>query len=421
MRGGRSRCGLSLALVALATVAAQPARAPQEDTARQQIDQAEQARAAELAAQQAAAARAAAAAADAQRLAGERVAAAARLREAETATAGAAARMDQLVAQRRQAQAGLEARAEEMQPLLPLIERLSLFPAETLLAVPSQPEDTLRGVLVLRGLAGQLGREAVALRREQVRLASATQAVQDEAPKLAAAEAAQQLQAAALDQQIQAAELGRRQAEDEASGAAQRAATEASRADSLRGMLAELETQRRAETARAQEEAAKAERQKRAGDAAAARQRQAALEPPTGAGTIASSAQPRGQLTAPVAGNIIRSWGEATEGGPATGLLYNAPPGAHVVSLCAGRVVFAASFRSYGLLLIVDCGGGYHAVLAGFDRLDAKVGQQVQAGEPIGVMPTWEPGAAGSRPALYVELRRGGQPVNPAPWLRASG
>ncbi len=84
-------------------------------------------------------------------------------------------------------------------------------------------------------------------------------------------------------------------------------------------------------------------------------------------------------------------------------------------------MVFAAPFRSYGLLLIVDCGGGYHTVLAGFERLDVKVGQSVAAGEPVGVMPNWEPGAAGDRPALYLELRRDGQPVNPAPWLRAKG
>ena len=54
-------------------------------------------------------------------------------------------------------------------------------------------------------------------------------------------------------------------------------------------------------------------------------------------------------------------------------------------------------------------------------RLDVKVGQAVAAGEPVGVMPSWEPGASGNRPALYVELRRDGQPVNPAPWLKASG
>ena len=293
-----------------------------------------------------------------------------------------------------------------MQPLLPLIERLSLFPAETLLAVPARAEDTLRGVLVLHGLAGQLGQEAVALRREQASLASATGALDAESPRLAAALAAQRSEAAALDRQIAAAETGRRQADGEVAAAAQRAANEAARADTLRGVVVELDAQHRSQQARARE--------------AEVRQRPD-LKRPASAGTVASSAQPRGQLTAPVAGTIVRAWGDATEGGPATGISYRAPPAARVVAACAGRVAFASPFRSYGLLLIVDCGGGYHAVLAGFERLDVKVGQAVAAGEPVGVMPSWEPGGSGNRPALYVELRRDGQPVNPAPWLKASG
>jgi septal ring factor EnvC (AmiA/AmiB activator) len=141
---------------------------------------------------------------------------------------------------------------------------------------------------------------------------------------------------------------------------------------------------------------------------------------PTGAGTIASGAGPRGQLQPPVIGVVVKSFGEQTDGGPATGVSYNAPPGAHVISPCGGRVVFAQSFRSYGLLLIVDCGGGFHVVLAGFDRLDVKLGQSLVAGAPVGVMPTWEPGSDAHRPALYVELRHDGAPVNPAPWLRPS-
>jgi murein hydrolase activator len=420
MRRARPNSLLVLTVVA-ATVAAQAARPPKEDAARHQMEQAERARAAELAAQREADARAAAAAAEAQRLAADRIAAAARLRRAEVATAEAAARTDQLAAQRRHAQASLDARAEAMQPLLPVIERMSLFPAETLLAVPAKPEDTLRGVLVLRGLAGQLGREAVALRHEQVALDAATRALQADAPVLAAAEAAQQAQAAALDQQIAAANTQQRRATDDATGAAQRAATAASKAETLRAMLAQLEAQRQAEPAPARGTAVRAERQNRSGEAVAALQRQAALETPIGAGAVAADKQPRGQLAIPVAGTIVRSWGQPTEGGPATGVSYHAPPSARVVAPCGGRVVFAAPFRSYGLLLIVDCGAGYHVVLAGLDRLDARVGQQVAAGEPIGVMPAWQPGASGSRPALYVELRHDGQPVNPAPWLRASG
>jgi septal ring factor EnvC (AmiA/AmiB activator) len=84
-------------------------------------------------------------------------------------------------------------------------------------------------------------------------------------------------------------------------------------------------------------------------------------------------------------------------------------------------VVFGSPFRSYGLLLIVDCGGGYDFVLAGLDRLDIAVGQKVGAGEPVGVMAGWDPGKPDQRPQLYLELRKDGTAVNPAPWLQGRG
>jgi septal ring factor EnvC (AmiA/AmiB activator) len=91
-----------------------------------------------------------------------------------------------------------------------------------------------------------------------------------------------------------------------------------------------------------------------------------------------------------------------------------------VVSPCGGKVAFAAPFRSFGLLLIVDCGGGTHLVLSGLFRIDAEVGQSLEPGEPVGLMPSWDPHIPGSnKPLLYVELRRNGVPVNPAPFLHA--
>ena len=408
-------------LLPLAARAAPPPSPPNEAAARQALQDAERTRAAQAAAQKGAAARAAQAHDEELRLTAVRIAAAEKLRQAETATAAAATRLDMLAAERRAAQARLDQRAGSMQPLLPLIERLSLYPAETLLAVPGPPEDTVRGLLVLQGLSRQLEQEAESLRHDQDALDAATEAEAAESPKLAAAQSAQAAEAAALDQQIAAAQALRQQAQTEADAAARRVAAEAARADSLRAVLATLEAQRRAEESRAREDEARAVRQKQEAEAEAARQREAAMAHPTGAGTLVANAEPKSQLVAPVVGTVSRGFGEASDAGPATGISYSTPPSARVVSPCGGRVVFSDPFRSFGLLLIVDCGGGYHAVLAGFDRLDTKVGQSVQAGEPVGVMPAWDPGGSGHRPSLYVELRHNSQPVNPAPWMKSNG
>jgi murein hydrolase activator len=413
---GLQALALLIALVPAVVFAA----SPREEEARRGLRDAERLNSEQLAVRKAAADRAAQAAAEMLRLAQIRVEAAAKLRLAEGATADVAARIDALAARRRQAEQRVQARATAMQPLLPLIERLSLYPAETLLAVPAPPETALRGVVVLQGLSRQMEIETEALRRDQAEADAAAEALRQEAPRLTDAEAAQKREADALDQQIASAHAEQAAAEAQAKQAASQAALAAANMDTLRSALTALDAQRRADEAKAREDAARAERQKNATEVQAARAREAVAAHPAGAGTIPSGSGPHGQLQPPVIGIVVKGWGEQTDAGPATGVSYHAPPGAHVISPCGGRVVFAESFRSYGLLLIVDCGGGYHVVLSGFDRLDVKLGQSLVAGEPVGVMPTWEPGSEAHRPALYVELRRDGTPVNPAPWLRSS-
>ena len=425
--GARQRpagvCGGAPALLTLLLVLTVPAWGRDAADTRLQMHAAERARAAELVAQKQAAARANAAGEEERRLAARRVAAAARLRQTENATAEAAQQMDDLSSRRRDIETRLAARAADIVPLLPLIERLQLYPAETLLAVPTDPETALTGVLVLRGLASRLEADAKALRREQAELDSTRKAIEQQTPVLTAAQAAQAAQAAELDREIAATASGRREATGEAEAAAHRAADLAARAEGLRAVIASIETERRAAEIRAREEASAADRLKQTETAQAARRRQAALAMPNANGTIAASARPGGQLLVPVAGRASRRWGERTDAGPSTGITYQSPPSARVISPCGGRVVFGAPFRSFGLLLIVDCGGGYHAVLAGMERLDAQVGRSVQAGEPVGVMPGWDPkgdaGAAGGRPGLYLEFRRGGLAVDPTPWLRS--
>src|SRR6202011_2183775 len=107
---------------------------------------------------------------------------------------------------------------------------------------------------------------------------------------------------------------------------------------------------------------------------------------PTGAGTLAANAKPAGQITAPVTGALLRGWGDPEDGEPATGQSWQTEPGAPVLAPCGGVVAFAEPFRGYGLLVIIDCGGGYHAVLGGLERVVVVPGRTLLGGDVIGTM-----------------------------------
>lgn len=374
----------------------------QSDDARRQAEAAEAARKAALAARDAASARAAQAAQAGASLAAERTRAMAKLREAEAATLQSADRLADLTRDQQAAQGRLDTQAAALAPLLPLIERLSLYPAETLLAVPESTDNAIRGLLVLRGISRQLEAEAAALRAEQGALVAARAAVAAEMPRLAAAEHAQQEAARELDQHIAVTDADRRKAEAQSTANDRRAAELAARADSLRALVASLDGQQRALARREQQGS----------------RRHGHTAPPSGDDTPVRGSG--GLLLVPVTGTVVRAWGAPTDAGPAAGVSYRAAPNAQVLSPCSGKVAFAAPFRSYGKLVIMDCGGGTAAVLAGIARLDVHAGQSVHRGDTVGAMPDWNPANQGDRPTLYVELRRKGEPVNPAPLMKAS-
>ena len=389
------------------TQASQPTKEDAEDADRNRVEAQARQRDAEQAA--------AAAAAEADRLAALRVQAAAKLRQIEDEVAAQAANVSRLAALRDAAAARLAAKGRALGPVLPLIERLALFPAETLLAAPAGPEQAMLGLSVLHGMARNLEREARSLREEQDAATAATAAVEAALPPLKAARAEQMEQARLLDRQIIDAQAVREQAEAAGAEAARRVASEGAKAETIRAALAAVETARARAEAQAEKEAARAERRRQDAAAARARQQEAALAKPSGAGFA------RGGLAQPVAGEVLRGWGDDTGAGASNGISYRPAPQARVVAPCAGRIRFAAPFRSYGQLIILDCGGGYAFVLAGLGRLDVAAGAKVLAGEPVGVMPDWDAAGDGPRPALYVELRHDGSPVDPAPFLHARG
>ncbi|MDR3450045.1 MAG: peptidoglycan DD-metalloendopeptidase family protein [Alphaproteobacteria bacterium] len=130
----------------------------------------------------------------------------------------------------------------------------------------------------------------------------------------------------------------------------------------------------------------------------------------------AAQKAPRGTVALkwPVAGNLRKHFGDRdADGVTSEGLTLAAPSGAPVVAPRAGRVVFAGPFRGYGKIVILQHADGYHTFLSGFGRIDAEMGQDVDAGEPLGVLPV----KSGAKPELYFEWRHGDEPVNPLPGL----
>jgi septal ring factor EnvC (AmiA/AmiB activator) len=96
-----------------------------------------------------------------------------------------------------------------------------------------------------------------------------------------------------------------------------------------------------------------------------------------------------------------------------------------VTTPCDGWVVYSGPFRSYGQLLILNAGGGYHVLLAGMERISVNIGQFVLTGEPVGTMGTASQvasilAAAPSQPVLYIEFRKDNTPIDPGPWWTAS-
>jgi septal ring factor EnvC (AmiA/AmiB activator) len=131
--------------------------------------------------------------------------------------------------------------------------------------------------------------------------------------------------------------------------------------------------------------------------------------------------QAKGTLRMPAQGHKMTAFGDTgADGTTLKGISLKTREEARITAPADGWVVYAGPFRSYGQLLIINAGGGYHLLIAGMSRIDVSLGQFVLAGEPIAVMggpaaPSFS-GDENSSPVLYVEFRKDGKPVDPGPW-----
>ena len=125
----------------------------------------------------------------------------------------------------------------------------------------------------------------------------------------------------------------------------------------------------------------------------------------------------KGKLKWPAKGKLLRKFGAQKKGGNLKwqGVLIDAETGTSVEAVSAGKIVFADWFRNLGLLIIIDHGDGYMSLYGHNQNLLKNTGDWVLAGEKIATV-----GDSGgqSDTALYFEIRKGAEPLNPSRWCR---
>ncbi len=123
-----------------------------------------------------------------------------------------------------------------------------------------------------------------------------------------------------------------------------------------------------------------------------------------------SSAAPPYRL--PVTGKIVTGLGELSDAGVRSrGLTIEVAGEAQVVAPAGGRVSFAGPFRGYGIIVILDHGGGWTTLLWGLGNASVEVGETVAQGSPVGRS------KSGDDARVTVELRRKGRAVDMTPLI----
>jgi|TARA_R100000322_G_scaffold14996_9_gene8894 murein hydrolase activator len=395
-----------------------------------------------------------AARAEAEEIRKKLISTAARVQEHEADVTASEERLQGLKGAEAVLTAQLEKRRTEMADLLAALTRLDRHPPPALAVRPDDALASIRSALLLGTLVPELQAEAKELRDRLEQLAALREEIVTERDVLSGAEASldkerRELQAL-LDQKLAVQQKFARQAESEE----QRAARLSRQATDLSDLIARLES-RAAERLPAtrpeprhdprpgphpgpiEEPVRKPGRSEYPPEAKPGEPRQVAiLRPPSTSPSMPSSrrfSDARGLIRPPVTGTVIRDYGTREGGAMTQGITIATRADAQIVAPFDGKVSYAGPFRHYGQLLIISVGEGYHVLLAGMTRIDCTVGQNILAGEPVGMMgppPARDDPAAQDRlaardetgrgPALYIEFRKDGDPIDPGPWLLMS-
>ena len=322
--------------------------------------------------------------------------------------------------------ANLMAKRGVLAQVLGALERMGRNPPPALLVRPDDALSSVRSAILLGAVVPGMRKETTALVDQLQALAGVERSIEAEKNRMKGTLTGIASEKKRISLLLQKKNSLQSESEQKLAAQQRRAEDLAGKANNLQDLISSLED--RIESIRQAEEQARLEEDKRRRQAEEAlKQAQGHLaERVPDKNRIAPAyafSDLKHKLDLPVAGEPVKQFGDDDgTGHPLQGMMVSTQPGALVTAPADGWVVYAGPFRSYGDLIILNVGDGYHVVLAGMSRMDVNQGQFVVAGEPVAEMgQTRLAGAAAlalvsSQPTLYIEFRKGAKPVDPRIW-----
>ena len=315
--------------------------------------------------------------------------------------------------------------------VLGALQRMGRNPPPALLISPDDALASVRSAIVLGAVVPGIRKETARLAADLEELSSLRAAKEKERASLLTTMASRQEEERRMDLLLVENDKISEKSAAELDAERKRSEQLAREASSLEGLISSIENEISSvrdamDMARAEEE-----RQRQQNDEQRQKARELAESGVPDKNRIAPAypfSQLQRKLELPVAGDIIRAFGDPDgTGHAAKGIVIASSPGALVTAPADGLVVFAGEFRSYGQMIILDTGDGYHVVLSGMDRVNTRQGKFVLSGEPLAVMGEKRVASATAlaletdRPTLYIEFRNDGIPVDSRPWWVGHG
>lgn len=345
---------------------------------------------------------------------------AARIRTIETNISDSEGRIRPLDAREAEIRLSLETRRDRIGEVLAALQRAGRRAPPALLVTPEDSLQSLHTAMLLGATVPEMRARALQLANDLGELIQVRKNISEERDRLKGERDrlttdSTRLAALVEERQKQQSEIERNMAAE-----ARRAANLAKEAGSLQDLIAKME-----QDLQSAAKAAAAAELKGTPPSVNGKPNLRGMQDTARLSPAIAFATAKGLLPLPVNGTKIRSYGGPDgNGGQEKGISIATRPGGQVTTPCDGWVVYAGPFRSYGQLLILNAGGGYHVLLAGMDRISVNIGQFVLTGEPVATMGSQSQvasilAAPSSQPVLYIEFRKDGTPIDPGPWWTA--